>query len=61
MKFLSSFSNIYRLKQAKPIRKLTMQIGLACWNRKIEENLARKFHVKFFLSSFLSQKLPTSR
>ena len=50
MKFWASFSKIYRFQQAKPIRKLTIHIGLACLNRKISENLAHKFHVKFFLS-----------
>ena len=45
----ASFPKIYRFQQAKPIRKLTIQIGLVCWNRKIYENLAHKFHVKFFL------------
>ena len=50
MKFWASFPKIYRFQLAKPIRKLTIQIGLACWNRKIWENLAHKFHVKFFLS-----------
>ena len=35
MKFWTSFPQIYRLQQAKQIRKLTKQIGLACWNRKI--------------------------
>ena len=35
MKFWASFSKIYRFQQAKPIRKLTIQIGLACLNRKI--------------------------
>ena len=50
MKFWASFPKIYRFQQAKPIRKLTIQIDLACWNRKIYENIAHKFHVKFFLS-----------
>ena len=35
MKFWASFPQTYRLQQAKQIRKLTKQIGLACWNRKI--------------------------
>ena len=35
MKFSASFPKIYRFQQAKPIRKLTIQIGLACWNWKI--------------------------
>ena len=35
MKFLASFPKIYRFQQAKPIRKLTKQVGLVCWNRKI--------------------------
>ena len=35
MKFWASFSKIYRFQKAKPIRKLTIQIGLACLNRKI--------------------------
>ena len=32
---LASFPQIYQFKQAKLIRKLQIQIGLACWNRKI--------------------------
>ena len=35
MTFWASFPQIYRLQQAKQICKLTKQIGLACWNRKI--------------------------
>ena len=36
MKFWVSFPQIFEFQQAKPIRKLTIQIGLmACWNRKI--------------------------
>ena len=48
-KFWASFPKIYRFQQARPIRKLTIQICLVYWNRKISENLAHKFHVKFFL------------
>ena len=33
--FWASFPKIYRFQQAKPIRKLTIQIALARWNRKI--------------------------
>ena len=41
---------MYGFQQAKPIRKLTnIQIGLAYWNRNIEEKLAHKVHIKFFL------------
>ena len=60
MKFSASFPKIYRFQQAKQIRKLSIQIGLASWNRKIYEKLAQKFRVKFFFVR-LSQKLPTSR
>ena len=35
MKFWASFPKIYRFQQAKPIHKLTIQMGLACWNQKI--------------------------
>ena len=49
MKFWASFPKIYRFQQAKPIRKLTIPIGLTCWNWKIWEKLAHKFHVKLFL------------
>ena len=35
MKFWASFPQIYRLQQAKQIRKLMKQKGLACWKRKI--------------------------
>ena len=35
MKFWASFPQIYGFQQAKPIRKLMLQIGLACWNWKI--------------------------
>ena len=48
LKFWASFPKIYRFQQAKPILKLTIQIGLAGWNRKISENLANEFHVKLF-------------
>ena len=49
MKFWASFHQIYGFQQVKLIRKLTIRIGLACWNRKIEEKLAHKFHVKLLL------------
>ena len=35
MKFWASFPQIYGFQQTKQIRKLTKQIGLTCWNRKI--------------------------
>ena len=34
-KFWASFPKIYRFQHAKQIRKLAIQIGLACWKRKI--------------------------
>ena len=46
---LASFPEIYRFQQAKPIRKLMIRIGFACWNRKIKAKLAHNFHVKLFL------------
>ena len=60
MKFWASFPRIYGIQQAKQIRKLTIPISLTCWNRKIQEKLAHKFHVKLFLC-FFQKKLPTSR
>ena len=57
MKFWASFPKIYRFQQAKPIRKLMTRIVLACWNRKIWEKLAQKFHVKLFLC-FCRQSCP---
>ena len=35
MKLWASFPKIYRFQQANLIRKLTLWISLACWNRKI--------------------------
>ena len=49
MKFWASFLRIYGFQQAKPIRKSMIQIGLACWNWKIYEKHAHKFHVKLFM------------
>ena len=57
MKFSASFPQIYRFQQAKLIHKLRIRIDLACWNWKIYEKIAHKFHVKLCLC-FLSLKLP---
>ena len=35
MKFWASFSQNYRFKESKLIRKLRIRFGFACWNRKI--------------------------
>ena len=46
---LSKFSEDLMILVSKPIRKLTIQIGLACWNWKIKEKIGHKFYVKLFL------------
>ena len=46
---LSKFSSDLQIPASKPIGKLTIWIGLASWNWKIQEKLAHKFHVKLFL------------